>query len=167
MRIVLIAAALAAGCVAPTDPIGRDRLGQEATLAHGVWSDGASISVAAKLKPHYGRIAVCGAWAVDRGSALTDSFHDRIIDAGLVRVDGRVVAQGLRFMRQAADRRELTDGVANCVVTDQPWEARLADTQPVLRLPRQVFGGGTGSDEQRLVFRQIAANEEVLLWRKS
>lgn len=165
MRMILIFAAVLAGCAAQTDPIGRDRLDQRVAMAHGIWNDGASISVAAKLKPHNGRLAVCGAWAVDRGSALTDNFHDRIIDAGLVRVEGRVVAQGLGFMNRAGDPRALMGATANCVVTDQPWEARLSEVQPVLRLPRQVFGGGIGSDEQRLIFRQLAPGERALFSR--
>ncbi|MEL6479628.1 MAG: hypothetical protein AAFR17_20055 [Pseudomonadota bacterium] len=147
----MLATTMAIGCAPALDPAGGGRVDDSYTIGGGFWNDGSILTVAAKAEQRDGRVALCGAWHVDQSSALTIGFHERVLSAGSLRLDGTLVAQNLLFLPQ---RGTLPDARTGCALSSTPWEPRF-DRQPLqVRIPRQVFGGGIGSDEQRLVFRQ-------------
>ncbi|MEM6905465.1 MAG: hypothetical protein AAF568_06185, partial [Pseudomonadota bacterium] len=129
-------------------------LGEGFAEAKGVWNDGAAITVAAKSVPREGALAVCGIWILEDGSALTSSLHPRIVEAGAIRAGGETLVQNLGFLRRQPVGTDPATAQASCVTTDRAWDPAFEAVE--ISLPRQVFGGGIGSDEVRLSFRQIS-----------
>ncbi|MEM9044458.1 MAG: hypothetical protein AAGC81_07165 [Pseudomonadota bacterium] len=144
-------------CLACTShaPTKGAKLDQSYLTVGGHWNDGAIVTVMAQAVNRQGRLAICGAWTAREQSVLTNNLHDRIVQAGVVFVDGKRVIDNLQFMQELSFAEDLRGKAANCVVTDRNW--RPGDAEKLkIRLPRQKFGsGGFGDDgEPVLKFRE-------------
>ncbi|MEM8793461.1 MAG: hypothetical protein AAGE80_17710 [Pseudomonadota bacterium] len=152
MTALLVMVCTACNSHVPTEGA---NLSETYLTAGGHWNDGAIVTVMARAVEREGRLAICGAWTARRQSVLTDGLHSRIIEAGLVRVDGERIVTNLRFMQRHSFAEDLRGRPANCIMTERPWQPGAAETIEV-RLPRQRFnGGGFGEDgDPVLTFRQ-------------
>ena len=139
-------------CLACTNhqPSEGARLDESYLTVGGHWDDGAIITVMAQAVERQGRVAICGAWTARKQSVLTDNLHDRIVEAGVVFVDGRRVVENLRFMHQLSFAEDLRGKAANCIITDTAWSD---DAALKIRLPRQKFGSGGFGDDGEPVLR--------------
>lgn len=145
---------LIAGCAPAVQISGGEEVDARYATAGGIWNDGAVITVAARLREEQGRVAVCGVWTVDEASTLTLFLHDRIVQAGSIRLGGQTLVNNLRYMPRVAHGPDLSGAGARCVLTEVAWEDAFADLGPEIRLPRQRLNGGRGSDEPQITFRQ-------------
>lgn len=162
MKKSLLPILLLLGACAQTAPVGRtaaDHVDDSFARAGGLWTTGKPITVAAKVLNSGGAVAVCGAWAVGRGSNVTSSYDDRIIEAGVIELEGRTILRNLDFMAEARGGAIQPGARANCVVTSTPWQAGYEGAAPEIYLPRQTFGTNSLYDEKRVTFRQVAFSE--------
>ncbi len=145
MRIglsIALAASLS-GCVLSPDRIGTDRLRGDDALAGGVFSPGGStLLVSAGLRKIEGQPAVCGAWQPSGPDALEYGY--RVLDAGIVFVDGERVLQNLSFITQIGPDRPLGGAPSGCT----PVSRGMEGGEVRIRLPAQIveadceaFGG--------------------------
>lgn len=130
-------------------------LGASPAVSGGIYSSGGGLSVAAEVRSHQGRTAVCGAWAQSRRqSILTKHVERRVLDSGSVFLGRERVVHGLLFMNEVRPSKTYGNAPAGCVLTNRAWQAGDANKQVLIRIPRQVvnnqrggsrrFGGGGG-----------------------
>lgn len=129
-------------------------LSERVTLAHGSFTSGGGLTIAAELRPMAaGGTALCGVWAESASqSSYTVGEARRIVRLASVSVDGRRVTQNLGFLPQVAPQLDYAGQPARCRALDLPWrEGRV----PEIFIPRQQISSakGGGSDPT-ISFRQ-------------
>lgn len=129
-------------------------LSERVTLAHGSFTSGGGLTIAAELRPTAaGGTALCGVWAESAGqSSYTVGEARRIVRLASVSIDGRRVTQNLGFLPQVAPQLDYAGQPARCRALDLPWrEGRV----PEIFIPRQQISSakGGGSDPT-ISFRQ-------------
>ncbi|MEM7671468.1 MAG: hypothetical protein AAF317_20490 [Pseudomonadota bacterium] len=152
MRFVFLILMLSA-CLGKPPLVGQSTVTADYQVDGGFWSEGSTIRVFSAAEQREGRLAICGAWSVNQSSALTIGFHERVLSGGLIRVGGQTVLRNLLYLNEIRSDGDAIGETANCALTDLSWDPGHVD-QLQVRIPRQTFGGGIGSDEQRLTFRQ-------------
>lgn len=129
-------------------------LSERVTLAHGSFTSGGGLTIAAELRPTAaGGTALCGVWAESRGqSSYTVGEARRIVRLAGVSVDGRRVAQNLGFLPQVPPQLDYAGQPARCRALDLPWrEGRV----PEIFIPRQQISTAKGGgSEPTISFRQ-------------
>ena len=131
----------------------QNTLSERVTLAHGSYSSGGGITIAADLRPKDGRTALCGTWAQSTDqSSYTKGTARAIVQLASVYVDGQRIYQDLGFMPQTAPRLDYAGAPARCVLTDLPWRAGRI---PEVFLPRQqISHSAGGGSSPKISFRQ-------------
>ncbi|PIV80146.1 MAG: orotidine 5-phosphate decarboxylase [Rhodobacteraceae bacterium CG17_big_fil_post_rev_8_21_14_2_50_63_15] len=129
-------------------------LSERVTLAHGSFTSGGGLTIAAELRPTTtGGTALCGVWAESASqSSYTVGEARRIVKLASVSVDGRRVTQDLGFLPEVAPQLDYAGQPARCRALDLPWrEGRV----PEIFVPRQQISSakGGGSDPT-ISFRQ-------------
>lgn len=132
-------------------------LSERVTLAHGSFTSGGGLTIAAELRPTAtGGTALCGVWAESASqSSYTLGEARRIVKLASVSVDGRRVTQDLGFLPQVAPQLDYAGQPARCRALDLPWRAGRV---PEIFMPRQQISTakGGGSDPA-ISFRQTGA----------
>ena len=134
----------------------QNMLSERVTLAHGSFSSGGGLTIAAELRRAGDRTALCGAWSESSSqSSYTTDEARRIVRLASVYVEGRRIAQDLGFMPRIPPRLDFAGAAARCRLTDLPWRA---DRIPEVFMPRQQISraNGGGSDPD-ITFRQTGA----------
>ncbi len=131
----------------------QNTLSERVTLAHGSYSSGGGITIAAELRPKDGRTALCGTWAQSTSqSSYTSGTARNIVKLASVYVEGQRIYQDLGFMPQTAPRLDYAGAPARCVLTDLPWRAGHI---PEVFLPRQqISHSAGGGSSPKISFRQ-------------
>lgn len=156
MRLLLsfgLALALGTAATAP-QAAPEARLSERVSLAHGSFDIGGGMTVASELRrTATGGTALCGVWAESADlAAATVGEARRILGNASVYVNGRRIAQDLRFMPQIAPQLDYAGTEARCRTVDLPWREGLV---PEVFLPRRVIQPGTRDTlGNRIGFRQ-------------
>ncbi|WP_338550980.1 hypothetical protein [Roseovarius phycicola] len=121
------------------------KLSNAHVVSGGEYSSGGGISVAAEVRNHSGRTAVCGVWAQSRNqSILTKLVERRVLDSGSVFLGRERVVHGLLFMNEVAPAKSFANQPAGCVLTNRAWQPSDEAKQVVIRIPRQVVNNQRG-----------------------
>ncbi|MEM1346691.1 MAG: hypothetical protein AAGI34_19195 [Pseudomonadota bacterium] len=124
-----------------TTPAGTDQVNGSYRLGGFRWSSGSTVYLLAGLKQFDNRVAVCGAWAADGGTAGSSQFNSQAVQMISVTVDGETVAAGFGFARRF-DWQGI-EGLArqgtDCVLSDLAWQSSYAAQKPEFVIPRLRF----------------------------
>ena len=157
--LMLLGLALALGGMASAAPRAAPeaRLSERVSLANGSFDIGGGMTVASELRrTAAGGTALCGVWAESEVlAAATVGEARRSLAQASVYVNGRRIAQDLRFMPQIAPQLDYAGAGARCRAVDLPWRAGLV---PEVFLPRRVIRpGGRDTLGNRIGFRQTGS----------
>lgn len=132
-------------------------LSEGVTLAHGSFTSGGGMTIAAELRPTAaGGTALCGVWAESASlSSYTIGEARRILQLASVSVGGRTILRDLGFMPQVPPRLDYAGASARCVPTALAWrEGRV----PEIFMPRQqISSANGGGSDPAISFRQTGA----------
>ena len=133
---IALAAALA-GCALLPERVGTASLRGDEALAGGVFSPGGStLLVSAGLREIEGELAICGAWQPNGPDAVDYGF--RVLDAGIVYVDGERMLQNLSFVTQLGPDRSFPGAPSGCTPAGRAWTPADAARAVEIRLPAQI-----------------------------
>ncbi len=140
------------GCATVTS-VGTDPIDSRYSVGGGEWGSGGGITIVARAFERNGVTVICGAWTMDRQSALSTLWNDDVLEAGSVFLDGDRAVQNLSFMRRVPYSDNIAGDQANCVATGLPWKADYVVVPARVRMPRMVFNldAETGNS---VVFRE-------------
>ena len=158
--LVRCAAVLAlVGCTTAT-PVGTDTIDPRYSVGGGEWDSGGGITIVARAFERNGVTVICGAWTMDRQSALSTLWNDDVMEAGSVFLDGDRAVQNLSFMRRVPYSDNIAGDQANCVATGLPWKADYVVVPARVRMPRMVFNQDAETGNY-LVFRETQRAEII------
>ncbi|WP_297770728.1 orotidine 5-phosphate decarboxylase [uncultured Roseovarius sp.] len=132
------------------------RLSENVSLAHGTFSSGGGLTIAAELRQTaQGGTVLCGAWSESASQAsYTNGEARRILQLASVSIDGQRVATDLGFMPRVEPQLDYAGTPATCALIDLPWRIGRV---PEIFLPRQqITRSGGDNSAPNIVFRQSA-----------
>lgn len=156
MPAVLLALGLGlAGCTTPVDA-GFDRVGPGYSTWGGQWNTGGGISAVVRVLERNGETVVCGAWATDRQSVLSQNLNEDVMQAASAFMGRTRLVQGLGFMQRVPYSDDITGAQARCVLSRVSWQAEFGSVVPILRFPRYAILDDVGEFgfANYVVFRQ-------------
>ncbi len=158
--LVRCAAGLALVGCATAASVGTDTIDPRYSVGGGQWDSGGGITIAARAFERNGVTVICGAWTMDRQSALSTLWNDDVLEAGSVFLDGDRAVTNLSFMRLVRYSDNIAGEQANCVAAGLPWKADYDAAPARVRIPRMAFplDADTGNS---VVFRETQRAEII------
>lgn len=138
LGVVLVSLGLAA-CTGKGTPLPGQAIDNSYVVDGIRWDSGTTIYVLARTFDANGKVGVCGAWSARGGSSIVSQFHQDVMAAGRVVLDGTTVVLGLTFMQEHGESTELRGAAANCVRSDVDWQPGFAEQKPDVDFPRMRF----------------------------
>lgn len=139
-----LAVCLATALPAVADP--PVKLGPAPTVGGGEYSTGGGITVAVELRASQSGTLLCGAWAESTQLPVYVRHKGRdVLKRGSVARDGKVIAQGLEFLREVPPAASYAEAPAACIRVRGAASGRLAVLFPPLQVVNEPSGreGGT------------------------
>ena len=102
------------------------------------WQSGAETVVFYKVFKSGDQVGVCGAWG-SKDAVRSNVFNDQVLDAGIIRVGGVRILQGVRFMANHGAPENVTGNASVCRQSSVQWREEFEDAEPELVFPAMTF----------------------------
>ena len=139
LPLVLLGALSTASCTVPREFAGYEQVDERYAAGGGTWDFGGGLFVGARVRDDAGTVGICGAWAAGHEPAQIVGLNARVIETGVIYLDGTRILTDLSFMQPHRRGTRLSGRRAACVNTALAWRPEYAGAEPEIRFPRQVF----------------------------
>lgn len=137
--LFLILLALGACTAGLRGPAGTEPVSAAYSVGGGSFNSGGALITMVRVREQGGQTVLCGARTHTRLSAIAIGLAHPVAGAGIVRLAGRNLVQGLEIFPEHALRDDMTGVTARCYATGLAWQPGFADLAPEIHHVRMQW----------------------------
>ena len=139
LSVLLLVGMIVSGCVSRGERTGQMPIDRSFTTDGFRWLDGGTVYIYVKARENQGKVEICAARMWTGGPASHEDLNSEVMDAAVIRIDGKGVIHGLGF----ANPIPLTDNVigqpAACARSTVDWSPGYSRATVAVDIPNMKF----------------------------